>query len=541
MQLIYSFTVALFLTIALIPLLIRFSAQLQLLDSPEDERKVHTQEIPRSGGLAIVLGVFLPLLFLLPIENEFEGLIWGAVAIAVFGYLDDRYELAYQWKFFGQIIAVIAAMAGGININQVPLMGFDAAPMWLSLPLTFFFLLGATNAVNLSDGLDGLAAGTSLLSLALIAVFALLEESHSVALVSLTLIGGLMGFLRYNTFPARIFMGDTGSQFLGYMVACLAILATQGEQAVISPILPLLLLGLPILDTMTVMTIRLKEKRSPFAPDRNHLHHQLMTLGLKHFQAVGLIYIVQVGLMISAYLFRFESDLFLLLYYLLFAFTIVTVLYFGHKKRNRYIAVEESTVDVRDRRNQLLRRLDWVYRHSSVVVEVIIAVIMLVSALLITSARSGFSVTALALCLGLAVVAVVARKHATLVVRFFCYTASIYVVYLFTIVEISELGHQCIDGLFIGLVVFLMLAIRMTRKEDFRLDTQDLLVLFMVLIIPQLPFDTLDNNAVGAISLRLAALMYGCEFILVRYRGSFRILTGASFLSLLLIALSDFL
>lgn len=540
MQLIYSFTVALFLTIALIPLLIRFSAQLKLLDSPEDDRKIHTQVIPRSGGLAIVLGVFIPLMFLLPFDHQFKGLFWGAAAIVVFGYLDDRYDLAYQWKFFGQIIAVVAAMVGGISISQIPLMGLDAAPLWLTIPLTFLFLLGGTNAVNLSDGLDGLAAGTSLLSLALIAVFALLEDSHSIALVSLTLIGGLLGFLRYNTFPARIFMGDSGSQFLGYMVACLAILATQGERAAISPVLPLLLLGLPILDTMTVMAIRLKENRSPFSPDKNHLHHQLMDLGLKHFQAVGLIYIIQVVLMVSAYLFRFESDLFLLLYYAVFSSTVLMVLYLGHRKRLRYSVAEESAEDVRDRRNQLLRKMDWIYINSSKMIEVAIAIILIASALLINTVRSDFSVTALVLWLGLAAMAIVVRKHAALVARICCYTASVFVVYLFTTADIAELSRQWIDGLFIGLAAFLMLAIRMTRKEDFRLDTQDLLVLLMVVIVPQLPFESLDNNAVAVISLRLAVLMYSCEFILGRLRGSFMLLTGSSLLCLLVIASSSF-
>lgn len=547
MQLIYSFTVALFLTIALIPILIRFSAQLQLLDAPGDDRKVHTEVIPRSGGLAIVLGVFLPLLFSLPIENEFKGLFWGAAVIVVFGYMDDRFELSYQWKFVGQILAVAAAMLGGINISQIPLMGFEHASLWLSLPLTFLFLLGATNAVNLSDGLDGLAAGTSLLSLALVAVLALLQESHSVALVALTVIGGLLGFLRYNTFPARIFMGDTGSQFLGYMVACLAILATQSEQAAISPVLPLLLLGLPILDTLTVMTIRIKEKRSPFSPDKNHLHHQIMALGLKHFEAVGVIYIIQVMLMACAYVFRFESDLFLLIYYFVFASSIVGVLYIGHKKKARDQTTYKPVEDVRERRNKLLRKLNWMYTNSAIVIEVIIAAILLISALLVSSVRSDFALTGFALGFGLVVLALVAKRHAALVARGCCYTASVFVVYLLTAGGIDTTfpllidGHLLIDCLFIGLVFFLLLAIRMTRKEEFRLDTQDLLVLLMVTIVPQLPFETLDNNQVGTIALRLAALMYSCEFILGRSKGGFKILIGSSLLSMFLVASSAFL
>ncbi|WP_169713950.1 MraY family glycosyltransferase [Oceanicoccus sagamiensis] len=512
---------------------------MQLLDSPDDDRKVHDKAIPRSGGLAIVLGVFLPLLFLLPIENEFKGLVWGAATIVIFGYLDDRFELSYQWKFLGQIIAVVAVMLGGINIDIIPLMGYESAPLWLSLPLTFLFLLGATNAVNLSDGLDGLAAGTSLLSLALITVFALLQDNQSIALVSLTLIGGLIGFLRYNTFPARIFMGDTGSQFLGYMVACLAVLVSQGERCAISSALPLLILGLPILDTFTVMTIRIKEKRSPFSPDKNHLHHQLMSLGLKHFEAVGVIYLIQVVLLISAYIFRFESDLFLLAFYSLYSALIIGYLYMGYKKKAREGAAGavERPQDARDRRNQILRKMDWVYYHSATVIEWFISAILLVSATVVNSVRSDFAIASLALVAGLAALFLAARKHSAFVARVCCYSASVFVVYLYTTSSISEELRMVVDSAFIVLVAFLMLAIRMTRKEEFRLDTQDLLVLLLVIIVPQLPFESLDNNEVGLISLHLAALMYGCEFILGREKTNFRVLTLVSITSLLLVGL----
>lgn len=540
MQLTYSFTVALFLTIALIPLLIRFSGQLQLLDRPGDDRKIHDRIIPRSGGLAIVLGVFLPLLFLLPVENEFKGLLWGSATIVIFGYLDDRFELDYKWKFLGQVVAVIAVMYSGLLVSQVPLMGYENASLWISLPLTFLFLLGATNAVNLSDGLDGLAAGTSLLSLALITVFALLQGNNSIALVALTVTGGLLGFLRYNTFPARIFMGDTGSQFLGYMVACLAILVSQGDISAVSPVLPLLILGLPILDTLTVIIIRIKEKRSPFSPDKNHLHHQLMSLGFKHYQAVGAIYIIQVVLLISAYLFRYESDFFLLAFYSLYSGLIICYLYFGYRKKVSS-DLAALTEDVHDRRNQLLRKLDWIYVNSAKYIEWFVSAILLVAALTVNSVRSEIALAALLIVSGLTALFFLALKHVAVVARACCYMASVFVVYHYTTSSIESDFRIIINGSFLVLTAFLMLAIRMTRKEVFRLDTQDLLVLLLVLIIPQLPFKTLDNNAIGLISLQLAVLMYGCEFILGRAKTNFRVLTLASIISLLLVGLPTIL
>ncbi len=509
---------------------------MQLLDSPDDDRKVHDRIIPRSGGLAIVLGVFLPLLFLLPIENEFKGVLWGAATIVIFGYLDDRFELNYKWKFLGQILAVAAVMYGGVSISQVPMMGYEVAPVWVSLPLTFLFLLGATNAVNLSDGLDGLAAGTSLLSLALIAAFALMQENSSIALVALTVIGGLLGFLRYNTFPARIFMGDTGSQFLGYIVACLAILVTQGDSSPISPVLPLLILGLPILDTLTVMTIRIKEKRSPFSPDKNHLHHQLMSLGLKHYQAVGTIYLILVVLLISAYFFRYESDLFLLLFYSMYCALIIGFLYVGYRKKvlHKIKTVQE---DVRDRRNQLLRKMDWFYVHSAKVIEVLVSLVMLISALFINNVREDFAITSLLIVTGLIVLFFVIKIDRVILARACCYTASVFVVYLLTTSVIEPDARMMVNGVFIALAAFLMLSIRMTRREEFRLDTQDLLVLLLVLIVPQLPLKTLDSNDIALISLQLAALMYSCEFILGKEKTQFSILICSSVISLLIVGL----
>jgi UDP-GlcNAc:undecaprenyl-phosphate GlcNAc-1-phosphate transferase len=534
MELIYSFTVALFLTIALIPLLIRVSGKLQLLDTPGEDRKMHDHVVPRSGGLAIVLGVFLPLLFLLPMDNQFWGLTLGAFIIVVFGYLDDRYELSYQWKFLGQIAAVIAVMLGGISFDLLPMFGLEPAPKWIGLPLSFFFLLGAINAVNLSDGLDGLAAGTSLLSLALIAVLSLLSGIESIALVALTVIGGLLGFLRYNTFPARIFMGDTGSQFLGFMLACLAIMVTQSPQSAVSVTLPLLIIGLPILDTISVMVIRIKRKRSPFSPDKNHLHHQLMSLNLRHYEAVAVIYIIQVMLMTSAFIFRFESDVFLLAYYVSFCGIFLGSLYMA-KIQKYYFRMDVIVDDEKERRNLLLRRLDWLYENSALVTQVLASLALLVCALLAGRDSVDFAPGALVLSAGLLLLAFLFKNQPAFVARAYCYTASVFCIYLVSTVEIDSDYLMALDGLLIALAVFLIFAIRITRRAEFRLDTQDLLIFLMVIILPQLPFATLDSNSVGQITLRLAVLMYGCEFMIAKTDGKLIILKVSSIVSLLLI------
>lgn len=196
---------------------------------------------------------------------------------------------------------------GGVAVERLP--GFESReiPPFVSYPLTVFFLLGTTNATNLSDGLDGLAAGLSLLSLACIASLADLAEGDELVFTSLAIIGATLGFLRYNTHPAMVFMGDTGSQFLGFSLGVLVLMLTEQVNTALTPGLALPILGLPIIDTLMVMTQRMAEGRSPFKPDKSHFHHKLLALGFDQYEAVLAIYAVQSLFVVSAYLFRYES------------------------------------------------------------------------------------------------------------------------------------------------------------------------------------------------------------------------------------------
>lgn len=518
MELIYSFTVALFLTIALIPLSIRLAPMLGLMDNPGEARKMHVRAIPRSGGLAMAVGVALPIAFFVVLGKEQLFFFAACLLIAAFGLLDDRNNLHYRWKFFGQIIAVLMVMAGGLVLQRLPLLGMEQAPPWLSYPLTFIFILGVTNAVNLTDGLDGLAAGTTLLALTVIAVLALQTENEQTAFIALTVIGGVLGFLRYNTFPARVFMGDTGSQFLGFITACLSIQVTQAEISAISPVAPLLVLGLPVLDTLTVMCIRLSQGRSPFSPDRNHLHHQMIALGFRHNEAVAIIYLLQMLLLALAFVLRYESDLILLAVYGLFCATLLGSLWLGRRLRWRFRSEQETNSQL-DRRNILLRRLDWFYHHSAHVLQVMIVLLWLA----VPATAGVLSTETLRLGMLLLPVLVVAllcyRRLPNWTTRICVYGVSILFMYVLGVEPWPERWLQGIN-LYLGLIaIVLALAIRMTRREHFRLDTQDLLVLMLILVVPLLPFETLDHYAIGEIALRLAVLMYSCEFIIGKTQG----------------------
>ena len=307
MDLLLAFILAMALTMALIPLLMRRAGAMHVLDAPA-ERKVHERPMPRVGGIAMAVGVAVPLLLWLRLRPAHRGLRWSsALIVLLFGVWDDRATLSPGIKFLGQLIAVrIVVLVGGVEIHSLTFAARVELPAIVAAPLTVLFLLGVTNAINLSDGLDGLAGGTTFLCCAAIALLGFGTDLAFVSTVAVVVMGSLLGFLRYNSFPARVFMGDGGSQFLGFTVGVLAVLLTQNEALPFSAALPLLLLGLPILDTLTVIAIRLRERRSPFSADKNHLHHRLLGLGFEHFEAVGVIYLLQGALFLLAWQLRFQ-------------------------------------------------------------------------------------------------------------------------------------------------------------------------------------------------------------------------------------------
>src|SRR5215469_15177410 len=326
MLLFLAFVVALSITAALIPLLSRWAAPLGLTDAP-GPRKVHSVPVPRVGGLAMAIGMLVPILLTVRLTPAATGLEGGIVVLLLFGLWDDRARLGYRTKFAGQVLAVgLCMLIGGIRVGSVFLGSAEMLPAFAATLLTFGFLVGVTNAVNLADGLDGLAGGLVLLCLCAIALFAATSGNSQVTAIALIEAGAILGFLRFNTHPARVFMGDSGSQVLGFSVGVLSLMVTRSESSPFSAALPLLLLGLPIMDTIAVMVTRIRRGGSPFTTDSNHLHHRLLDLGFTHREAVLLIYVTQVVLVLLAYFLRFQSDLVVLLAFLAVAGLILGVL-----------------------------------------------------------------------------------------------------------------------------------------------------------------------------------------------------------------------
>ncbi|TGD71890.1 undecaprenyl/decaprenyl-phosphate alpha-N-acetylglucosaminyl 1-phosphate transferase [Mangrovimicrobium sediminis] len=531
MEYLYSLTIALFLTIALIPLLIRLSTRLGLIDDPSAERKVHAVVMPRTGGLGIIIGAALPLLFLLPFEGEVGYLFIGCAIIVVFGLLDDRLELSYKWKLFGQALAALVVMAGGIAAHKLPFLGLDSAPLWLSYPITFFFLVGVVNGVNFSDGLDGLAAGTSIMALLLIFLLAFHVDNYQVAMISLTVVGGVLGFLRYNTFPANIFMGDAGSQFLGFIIACLALMVTQDEIAPYSAFLPVLILGIPIMDIIQVVPVRVHKKLPLPGPDKEHFHHQIGKLGFTHTEVVGIIYILQTILMAGAFVFRFHVDFVVAAFYAVFVFMVLGALLLGNYRDFSFHPPED--IPGRERRNNFLRRFDWYYHNSGRYLAVLLGVFLLAAAHYAVPGTSHLRM-GLSLLGGVIASALLTRfAQAQTIFRCVLYLACVMMAYLLLSGELGETEVYVVVGSSALLLVSLMLAIRMTRKSDFRLTTQDLLITLVIVLVPLLPIDLLQQYALGRVILLVALLMYTSEFILHRATRMVAFTSGCAIAALL--------
>jgi len=275
------------------------------VDVPKDERRMHDHPIPRMGGLAIFLGFLLSALVFVPLSQSMRGMLLGAIIIVILGIFDDIYALPALPKLIVQIAAALIAVLHG-NVIQVisnPNILSDN-PYWSlgfwSIPVSVIWIVAITNAVNLIDGLDGLAVGVATISSLTMLVIAMLVSENVVALIMAALAGGCIGFMPYNQNPAKIFMGDTGSTFLGFVLATVSIQGLFKFYTIISFAVPFLMLGLPLFDTCFAILRRLSKGQNPMSPDRSHVHHRLIDMGFNQKQAVGILYVISAILGLSA-------------------------------------------------------------------------------------------------------------------------------------------------------------------------------------------------------------------------------------------------
>ncbi len=301
LQYVVPFIIALVVSYLLTPGVKKVAIKVGAVDRP-NARKVHTHVIPRLGGLAIYIGFMAAVLFCVPLHHELIGMLLGCTAIVAIGIWDDICNIPARVKLVGQIAAACIPVAFGIQIEWLtnPFGDILVLPEVIAIPVTIFWIIGFTNTVNLIDGLDGLAAGVAFIASISMFLLAVNLNQFLPALIIVSMAGAALGFLQYNFNPAKIFMGDTGSMLLGYTLAVSAVLGLVKTAATVALVVPIIALGLPILDT-TFAIIRRRMSGVPiFQSDKGHLHHRLLALGMTQKQAVLIMYFVSMMLGIVA-------------------------------------------------------------------------------------------------------------------------------------------------------------------------------------------------------------------------------------------------
>ena len=289
----FAFILALGVAFASTPAVKMLAIRIKAVDVPKDNRRMHKVPIPRMGGLAIFVAFLFSSILFIPLNGQFRAILIGALILVVLGIIDDIVALDAKIKFVGQIVAALIPALSGVVIQGFgnPFIANDYVPLGiLTIPVTVFWIVGITNAVNFIDGLDGLACGVSAIATVTMLIIAILYSEVQIALMMAALAGACLGFLPYNMNPAKIFMGDTGSMFLGYILAVTSIQGLFKFYAVISFAVPFILLGLPIFDTGFAIVRRLMKGQSPLQADRGHVHHRLIDLGFDQKQSVAILY-----------------------------------------------------------------------------------------------------------------------------------------------------------------------------------------------------------------------------------------------------------
>lgn len=290
-----TFILAFVITFATTPFVKKFAFKIGAVDVPKDNRRMHKKPTARLGGLAIFFGFIISVLLFAKVDKELLGLVAGCLIIVILGIFDDIYALSAKLKFAVQIIAALCPILAGVRIDFIRVPSFIVeygyiGLGWFAIPLTLVWILAITNATNLLDGLDGLACGVSSISALTLLCIAIIVGESEVAFLTSALAGACFGFLPYNFNPAKLFMGDTGSMFLGFVLGAASVQGLFKGYAVVSLAAPILVLGLPIFDTTSAVLRRLKNHQPIMSPDRGHLHHKLIDAGFSQKRAVTTIY-----------------------------------------------------------------------------------------------------------------------------------------------------------------------------------------------------------------------------------------------------------
>lgn len=524
-------------SVALIPLMIRLAPRLGMVDHP-DARKVHSAPIPRAGGVGIAIGTLIPVLIWAPLDPAMRAYLAASLILLGFGMWDDARTLGAPVKFLGQFLAAaIVVYYGRVYVLSLPFMDLHRLPLYLAQPFTVFALVGMINALNVSDGLDGLAGGLSILSLGAIAYLALQSSGYGAVAIALATLGGVLGFMRYNTHPARVFMGDAGSQFLGFTLGFLSVFLLQKVNSALSPALPLLILGLPIADLLAVIVQRLYLGLSPFVATKHHVHHRLLACGFDHYEAVVIIYAIQTAFIVLALLMRYDADSAIFTVYfgisgLLFLFLFVMTR-LGLKVHASRAPSRLSTA-IRTVRNHPL-----FYATPVFVITLFIPLLFLAIGLFAEDVPKDFGIGASVLATVLLLHLIFSGTNDSIVLRAISYVTAAFVIYLESkyLTSRAPLLSAAETSYFIVLAAAIGLAVRYGATIEFRTTPMDYLVILIVLSVGLLTGDNTHRAYIGAMAIKLVIVFYGCEFIASRMKSRWNLLNLASLATLTILGM----
>ena len=511
-----TFLLSAIVTIIVMPILINLAGKMDLLDIP-NSRKIHYDPIPRIGGIAMFIGAFLTIILWAPMNRFVVAVLIGSSVLVIFGLIDDKKNIGFKSKFIGQILAaLIAILIGGLKIKSLGglVPGNYILSDWISIPLTLVAIVAVTNAINLSDRLDGLAGGITLLSFLFIGYLSYLVKFQAFEVMALAMMGSIFGLLRYNTHPATVFMGDAGSQMLGFIAVTLTLAVTRRNPQ-ISPILSLFIIGLPIIDTLSVMVHRMLEGRSPFRADKNHLHHKLMSLGFYHSESVVLIYIIHAALVCFAFIFRYESDRFLLISFMLLAAAIIFSIFIAVDRQwrmKRYPLIDKIVKG--PLRN--LREEHAIIKYSFKAVEIGFISLLILSCFLPKHIHIYMSYTAIAFLIVIILTWQLKRDWSFNLMEISIFLLIPFLAYL-SETDVAYLRHTFLKTAYTYsfgiLIIFVLLTLKFTRRSGFKTTPLDFLIIGIALIVPNLPDERIRHWQMGFVATKIVVLFFTYEIL----------------------------
>lgn len=490
----YIFFASLLTVLVLVPPISRLAVSIGIFDE-QDERKLHSGTIPRLGGIAIFFAVLLASILFSPIDQHMRGFLAGGVVIFLVGLTDDLTGLVARKKFFGQFFAaLIATVVGGFSLTSLgDLFGTGVIELGgLSIPFTVFAIVGVINAINLMDGLDGLAGGVTAIAMTALGFIAYNTGNQQLTGLSVALLGAVVGFLKFNSYPAKIFMGDGGSLFLGYCLATFAVHLVENGRGQVSAMVPVIILAVPICDTCFVMAKRLLQGRAISSPDRSHIHHRLMDLGLGHKATVILVYGLSYAVAIYAVMYQHLADHQHLMNLLLMlaVFCVLTWILGGVLKKhaNRFLEDDRSFLNFFTYR--------WMVRYSQyfLLVAKYLVLMILTLPLFITSRPSYELASVAGLLIALTLTLLFLTKDwSNRFLQFTLYFSGAFLLYV-----VENFGRETVLAgvelrllsMYLFFALFLLCGTLLFLRKKSRLlmhSPMEYLILFMVIAIPLLP------------------------------------------------------